>query len=548
MASAHAAHPAPAAAAPKIFNDLFLAADEKAPPVPAVNACQWLIDGKLEPWTGDTVPVYAPIFHKDTGAPVQLGVSPMMKEKDALRALDAARKAYGDGRGAWPTAAPSVRIAALERFTAGLQARRNDIAALLMWEICKVQADAEKEVDRTIVYIRDTIKELKSLENRESTFMSEGGIFAQVRRAPLGVVLCLGPFNYPFNETYATLIPALLMGNTCVMKLPRVGVLCHAPTLELFRDCFPPGVVNVIAGSGRETMPPLMKTGHVDVFAFIGTSKAADDLQKAHPKPHRLRVCLGLEAKNPAIVLPDADLATAVDECVLGALSFNGQRCTAIKIIFVHRTIADKFMEAFTKKVDALPMGLPWRAGVKVTPLPEEAKPGYLAELVADALKKGAHVANARGGKSDRTLVAPTVLYPVTRAMRCYHEEQFGPVVPVAVYERIEEVYEYLAESNYGQQAAVFSQDPHAVAPLLDVLVNQVSRVNLNCQCQRGPDSFPFTARKDSAYGTLSIADALRVFSIRSLVAAKHDGKNEALVNQIVSSRASHFLRLDYLF
>lgn len=261
MAHAHA--DSASSAAPKIFNDLFLHADEKAPPIPQVNACQWLVDGKLEAWVGDTAPVLAPIFRADTGAPVQLGVSPMMKEKDALRALDAARKAYNNGRGQWPTSSPGVRIAAMEKFTAGLQARRNDIAALLMWEICKVQADAEKEVDRTIVYIKDTIKELKSLENRESTFTSDQGIFAQVRRAPLGVVLCLGPFNYPFNETYATLIPALLMGNTCVMKLPRVGVLCHAPTLELFRDCFPPGVVNVIAGSGRETMPPLMKSGHV---------------------------------------------------------------------------------------------------------------------------------------------------------------------------------------------------------------------------------------------------------------------------------------------
>ncbi len=129
-------------------------------------------------------------------------------------------------------------------------------------------------------------------------------------------------------------------------------------------------------------------------------------------------------------------------------------------------------------------------------------------------------------------------------------------------------MFEYLAHSQYGQQASVFSKDPQAVSKLIDVLVNQVSRVNLNSQCQRGPDSFPFTyacyftsliahllthsctirARKDSAYGTLSLSDALRVFTIRSLVAAKQEKQNEELVNSIISSRSSNFLRLDYMF
>lgn len=84
-----------------------------------------------------------------------------------------------------------------------------------------------------------------------NTSATDSGFVAQFRRCPIGVVLCVGPFNYPFNETYTTLIPALVMGNTVVMKMPRTGVLCHWPTLPLFRDCFPPGVVNIISGSGR---------------------------------------------------------------------------------------------------------------------------------------------------------------------------------------------------------------------------------------------------------------------------------------------------------
>jgi glyceraldehyde-3-phosphate dehydrogenase (NADP+) len=144
----------------------------------------------------------------------------------------------------------------------------------------------------------------------------------------------MGPFNYPLNETFTILIPALIMVNPVVLKPPKLGVLLFHPLLEVFRDCFPPGVINTIYGHGREIATPLMRTGKIDVLAFIGTSKPADELKKAHPKPHRLRSVLGLEAKNPAIILPGADLDLAAVECFLGSLSFNGQRCSAIKIIF----------------------------------------------------------------------------------------------------------------------------------------------------------------------------------------------------------------------
>jgi glyceraldehyde-3-phosphate dehydrogenase (NADP+) len=109
----------------------------------------------------------------------------------------------------------------MKKFVAGLKEKREEIVNLLMWEICKPKPDSEKEFDRTIVYIEDTIKALKKLENEQSTFVNDGGIIGQIRRSPYGVVLCAGPFNYPFNETYTTLIPALIMGNTVVMKLPR---------------------------------------------------------------------------------------------------------------------------------------------------------------------------------------------------------------------------------------------------------------------------------------------------------------------------------------
>ncbi len=192
---------------------------------------------------------------------------------------------------------------------------------------------------------------MKDLDRSSAKLVEDQGFMAQIRRVPLGVALCMGPFNYPLNETFSTLIPALIMGNTVVFKPAKYGVLLIRPLLEAFRDSFPAGVINIIYGRGRETVGALMESGRVDVFAFIGTNKGANDLKRLHPKPHRLKSILGLDAKNPAIVLPDADLDNAVAECISGSLSFNGQRCTALKILFVHEDILQEFTRKFQEAI-----------------------------------------------------------------------------------------------------------------------------------------------------------------------------------------------------
>ena len=146
----------------------------------------------------------------------------------------------------------------------------------------------------------------------------------------------------------------------------------------------------------------------------------------------------------------------------------------------------------------------------------------------------------------DRTM-APAVMFPVTPTMKLFSEEQFGPLVPVAEYSDIQEPMNYVTASDYGQQVSLFGNDPEQLTLLIDTLVNQVCRVNINSQCQRGPDSFPFTGRKDSAEGTLSVADALRAFSIRSLVAAKETDANRKIIKAVVTGRKSRFLSTDFI-
>jgi len=340
------------------------------------------------------------------------------------------------------------------------------------------------------------------------------------------------------------LLPAILMGNTAVFKPAKYGVLLITPLLEAFRDCFPPGVINVVFGRGRELAAPIMQSGHVDVLALIGNSKSSNALISQHPKPNRVRQVLGLEAKNPAIILPDADLDLAVKQCVSGAWSFNGQRCTALKVIYVHKYVRAEFLEKFAAATDRLRAGLPF-ADADITPLPEKGKVEAMQAYVDEAIAQGAKVINEKGGQTAGAIFFPAILFPVSRATAIFKEEQFGPVCPVIEFDDIEEVMADIAESDYGQQASVFSQNPAAMGKVIDQLVNQVCRVNLNASCQRGPDALPFTGRKDSAVATLSVRAALRSFSIRTLVACSEGRKD--MLEGVVSGRHSTFSSMDYL-
>ena len=154
--------------------------------------------------------------------------------------------------------------------------------------------------------------------------------------------------------------------------------------------------------------------------------------------------------------MPDADLDLSVKECLLGALSYNGQRCTALKMLFVHKTVVEPFLEKFCTAVEKLTPGMPWDEGAQITPLPETNKTAFLTELIKDAIKLGATIKNKSGGLVNRTFMFPAVLFPVTSEMRIFKEEQFGPLIPVISYDDIAEPMNYITASDYGQQISIF--------------------------------------------------------------------------------------------
>lgn len=514
-----------------------------------IHQKEYLVNGEMRPWNGPVQEVISPVFLRDDDELLSkvVGSYPLTTEKEALECLDAAMQAYDNGRGIWPTMPVASRIECVEKFTFKILQKKQEVVKLLMWEIGKSYADSEKEFDRTIEYIYATIDALKELDRSSSGFLIEQGIIGQIRRSPLGLVLVMGPFNYPLNETYTMLIPALIMGNVILFKPPKHGTLLHYPLSEAFMESFPKGVINMIYGRGNVVVPTLMQSGKVNVLTLIGSSKIANDLKKQHPKVNRLRAILGLDAKNAAIILDNANIELAVKECMLGSLSFNGQRCTAIKIIFVHRAIVDTFLQRMSEEIGKLTVGMPWNQGVQITPLPEPQKPAYITDCIKEALDNGAKVINEGGGTVCNSFVYPALVYPVNEKMRLYREEQFGPVIPVVAFDDIEEPVQYLITSDHGQQVSIFGTDTSEIAALIDHLVNQVSRVNINSQCQRGPDTFPFTGRKDSAEGTLSVTDALRSFSIRTVVATKQTPENKRIINDIVNEHQSNFLSTKFI-
>jgi glyceraldehyde-3-phosphate dehydrogenase (NADP+) len=489
-----------------------------------------------------------------------MGAMPQMSTEQSIQILQDAKQGWDSGNGKWTQMSLSQRIAALESFTTELQGSRDEIIKVLMFEIGKNYNDAASEFDRTVDFIRQTIKTVQTSQDFNAAFQKVSSTNVFIRRNAFGIVLALGPYNYPLNETYATIIPALLMGNIVILKIPQVGGLAHLLTFDAFSKTLPKNTVHFISGSGRKTLPPLMESGDIDGLAFIGGTSAADKLIKQHPEPHRLKVFLQLEAKNMAIVMKDmVDLGDAsddgqkqmsystfqmLDEIIVGALSYNGQRCTALKVIFVPKGYGTFVAKELSDRVDSLFKGMPWEVDgqgkyAQITPLPNRERVEFMHELIQDALSKGGVIANKNGGNivtgtnhqdpyDPSTLMIPAVINNVTVEMRIYKEEQFGPIIPIVEYDDIQQVLSYGLNGKYGQQVSIFTNksSPDAIA-LVDAFSAVFGKININSQCGRSPDSVPFTARRSSGLGVMSIEDALKEFSVPTVVSYKNEGSKD---------------------
>jgi glyceraldehyde-3-phosphate dehydrogenase (NADP+) len=480
-----------------------------------------LINGEIIKWEGATQVVKTPYLVD--GEKELVGEYPLLDSSMALAAVNAAASAYDTGFGVWPQLDPERRVAAIEEFLSQMVQKRDEVSLLITKETAKPLPLSYKEFDRTVEYIHRTISAYRELTWEEGVKQPYGNsLQASIERTPLGTTLCMSPFNYPLNETFTSVIPALIMGNTVVIKPARFGVLLFEPLLEALKECFPPGVVNLVYGDGKEVVAPIIESGKVDTLAFIGSTKAANGIASLHPAPHRLTKVLGLGAHNPAVILEDADLPGNIKEIMAGSLTFNGQRCTTLALHFVDERRGNEYSEMLAKEVSELILGDPFTPGVQITALAEgDSKIEYLKELIADACNKGARIMNQKGGTIIDNIMVPAVLYPVNDKMRIFHEEQFGPIVPIAPFRNMNEVVTAIKASPYGQQIAIFGENNQEIKNAIRLFKNSCARININTQCQRGPDELPFTGKKESGLGTLSIVDALKAFSCPTVISGR---------------------------
>ncbi len=390
------------------------------------------------------------------------------------------------------------------------------LGRILMKEIGKPLKSAISEITRTADIFSATAD--AGLQGLGETYLGDAyeGFtrekISMTYRVPIGVVLCIGPFNYPFNLTGSKIAPALMAGNAVVMKPPTQGAITPLHFGAILKKAgLPPGVFNIITGRGSDIGDYLVAHPLVDMIAFTGSSETGRSLAKvAGMKP----LLLELGGKDAAIVLDDANLELTVKAIVSGAFSYSGQRCTAVKRVLPMPLIVDKLVQRVTEETLKLTIGNP-AENKMIGPLINSKQCDYVQGLIDDALKKGAVL--KCGNKREGNIMWPTVLDRVTTDMRVAWEEPFGPLLPFLRVTSAEEAIEISNKSEYGLQGMIFTENIDLAFNIAQEL--EVGTVQINGQSARGPDHFPFLGTKSSGLGTQGIKYSIESMSRPKVIA-----------------------------
>ncbi len=246
------------------------------------------------------------------------GQAPSMTEEESLAVLASSKEAWNEWTGEWPMSSIPERVAAVRAFVEEMKTIREPVVTDLMYEIAKNKTDAEKEFDRTVEYIEKTCDE--ALQFKPIYKTHPWWLKTRTDKMPLWETICMSPYNYPLNETFTTLIAALIMGNPVILKPARHGVLFRRHFAPLFQKHFPAWVVNMIYGDGKTIVGPIMKTWDIDALAFIWSSPVGKAIAHQHPDTDNLRQVKGLWAKNAYIVTKTADIDQAVKDALIRSI------------------------------------------------------------------------------------------------------------------------------------------------------------------------------------------------------------------------------------
>ncbi|HEU8320566.1 TPA: NADP-dependent glyceraldehyde-3-phosphate dehydrogenase [Streptococcus pneumoniae] len=466
---------------------------------------QNLVNGKWKS-SEQEITIYSPINQEE------LGTVPAMTQTEADEAMQAARAALP----AWRALSAIERAAYLHKTAAILERDKEKIGTILAKEVAKGIKAAIGEVVRTVDLIRYAAEEGLRITGQAM----EGGGFeaasknklAVVRREPVGIVLAIAPFNYPVNLSASKIAPALIAGNVVMFKPPTQGSISGLLLAKAFEEAgIPAGVFNTITGRGSEIGDYIIEHKEVNFINFTGSTPIGERIGRlAGMRP----IMLELGGKDAALVLEDADLEHAAKQIVVGAFSYSGQRCTAIKRVIVLESVADKLATLLQEEVSKLTVGDPFD-NADITPVIDNASADFIWGLIEDAQEKEAQALTPI--KREGNLLWPVLFDQVTKDMKVAWEEPFGPVLPIIRVASVEEAIAFANESEFGLQSSVFTNDFKKAFEIAEKL--EVGTVHINNKTQRGPDNFPFLGVKGSGAGVQGIKYSIEAMTnVKSIV------------------------------
>lgn len=463
----------------------------------SLTAYPFYINGEWrESKSGETIKITSPYLYEVIGE-----VQAITTEE-----VDEAIYYAHNAQKSWAETSLQERAKYLYKWADELENMQDEIAEIIMKEVGKSYKDAKSEVVRTATFIRYTVEEAlhmngESLKGDSFPGGSKSKI-AIVNRVPLGVVLAIPPFNYPVNLAAAKLAPALISGNAVIFKPATQGAISGIKMIEaLHKANLPNGLVNIVTGRGSVIGDYLVEHEGINMISFTGGTNTGTRLSK---KAGMIPLVLELGGKDPGIVREDADLNEAAKHIISGAFSYSGQRCTAIKRVLVHNSVADELAFILKEEIDKLAVGSPEK-GSTVVPLIDEQSADFVQGLIEDAIEKGATLLT--GNKRERNLIYPTLLDHVTEDMAVAWEEPFGPVLPIIRVSSDEEAINIANASEFGLQASVFTKDINKAFAIANKV--ETGSVQINGRTERGPDHFPFIGVKGSGMGAQGIRKSI---------------------------------------
>ena len=389
-----------------------------------------------------------------------LGQVPRGTAADAHAAVAAAKAAFP----AWSRTPATVRAGLLHEAANKIQAHTDELTHLLTVEEGKPWVENEEE----IFWVHDTFHYYAELGRHERGRFLPPGDPDQINfvvKEPYGVVVCIVPWNFPLLLLAWKLAPALAAGNTVVIKPSEYTPLSTLRLIELGFDHFPAGVVNVVTGYGPEVGEPLVNHPDVPLIAFTG-SLATGQRIAALAAPRMKKLHLELGGKDPLVVAPDVDLATAVSATAYAGLINAGQVCTSAERIYVHESIFGRFSEELADFVGKLRLGNGLDRQTDVGPMLRDSFRTKVEQVVAEAVRAGGKVlvGGGRPAHLERGFfLEPTVMVNVNHEMRLMREETFGPVLPLMPYRDFDEAIALANDTEFGLGATLLTHDARLV-------------------------------------------------------------------------------------